>query len=117
VSATEELVERESSGSGVETEIIAVGIRRADYATLLYPQKSALTSPKSCGRSVGLVRSRTQATEFVLLSPNCALHILKLFDLTSTSNSNVFRVIQTRPMLCVMIQALMNPDFQILNIC
>jgi hypothetical protein len=31
-----------------------------------YPQKSALTSPTNDGRSVGIVRSRTQATEFVL---------------------------------------------------
>jgi hypothetical protein len=35
----------------------------------LYPQKLALTSPRSGGRSVGIVRSRTQATEcFVLLN-------------------------------------------------
>jgi hypothetical protein len=33
----------------------------------LYPQKSPLTSPTSGGRSVGIVRSRTQATEFVCL--------------------------------------------------
>jgi hypothetical protein len=32
--------------------------------TPLYPQKLALTSPTSGGRSVGIVRSRTQATEF-----------------------------------------------------
>jgi hypothetical protein len=32
--------------------------------TLLYPQKLALTSPTTGGRSVGTVRSRTQATEF-----------------------------------------------------
>jgi hypothetical protein len=31
----------------------------------LYPQKLALTSPTSGGRSVGIVRSRTQATEFI----------------------------------------------------
>jgi hypothetical protein len=31
----------------------------------LHPQKLALTSPTSGGRSVGLVRSRTQATEFL----------------------------------------------------
>jgi hypothetical protein len=39
------------------------------YALLvaLYPQKLALTSPTSGGRSVGIVRSRTKATEFVLL--------------------------------------------------
>jgi hypothetical protein len=30
----------------------------------LYPQKLALTSPTSGGRSVGTVRSRTQAMEF-----------------------------------------------------
>jgi hypothetical protein len=40
-------------------------IRRADYATPLYPQKLALNSPTSGGRSVGVVRSRTKATEYV----------------------------------------------------
>jgi hypothetical protein len=30
----------------------------------LYPQKLALTSPTSDGRLIGIVRSRTQATEF-----------------------------------------------------
>jgi hypothetical protein len=33
----------------------------------LYPQKLALTSPTSGGRSVDIVRSRTQATEFNLV--------------------------------------------------
>jgi hypothetical protein len=33
----------------------------------LYPQKFALTSPTSGVRSVGIVRSRTQATEFVFV--------------------------------------------------
>jgi hypothetical protein len=42
-------------------------IRRADYATPLFPQKLALTSLTSGGRSVGIVRSRIQATEFILL--------------------------------------------------
>jgi hypothetical protein len=32
--------------------------------TPLYPQKLALTSPTGGGRSVGIVRSRTQAMEF-----------------------------------------------------
>jgi hypothetical protein len=32
----------------------------------LYPQKLALTSPTSGGRSVGIVRLRTKATEFSL---------------------------------------------------
>jgi hypothetical protein len=32
------------------------------------PQRLALTSPTSCGRSVGIVRLRTTATEFSLYS-------------------------------------------------
>jgi len=45
-----------------------VGNRCADHVTPLYPQKLALTSPTGDGRSVGIVRSRTKATEFSLLS-------------------------------------------------
>jgi hypothetical protein len=36
----------------------------------LYPQKLPLTSPTSGGRSVGIVRLRTKATEFVILGQN-----------------------------------------------
>jgi hypothetical protein len=56
-----------SSDSGLETEIMAVGILRADHATPLYPQKLALTSPINGGRSVRIARSRTKATELLLL--------------------------------------------------
>jgi hypothetical protein len=45
-----------------KTEITAVG----DYATPVYPQQLELASPTSGGRPVDIVRSRTQATEFVL---------------------------------------------------
>ena len=41
-----------------------MGIRCADHVTPLYPQKLALTSPTGGGRSDGIVRSRTKATEF-----------------------------------------------------
>ena len=41
-----------------------MGIRCADHVTPLYPQKLTLTSPNAGGRSVGIVRSRTKATEF-----------------------------------------------------
>jgi len=41
-----------------------VGTRCANHVTPLYPQKLALTSPTGGGRSVGMVRSRTKATEF-----------------------------------------------------
>jgi hypothetical protein len=40
--------------------LTAVGIRCADHATL-YQQKLALTSPTSGGRSVGIVRLRTES--------------------------------------------------------
>ena len=41
-----------------------MGNRYADHMTPLYPQKLALTSPTGGGCSVGIVRSRTKATEF-----------------------------------------------------
>jgi len=44
-----------------------VGTRCADHVTPLYPQKLALISPTGGGRSVGIVRVRTKATEFSCL--------------------------------------------------
>ena len=44
---------------------MAVGIRCAVHVTPLYPQKLALTSPTGGGRSVGIVRLRIKATEFI----------------------------------------------------
>ena len=41
-----------------------MGTRCADHVTTLYSQKLALTLPTGGGRSVGIVRSRTKATEF-----------------------------------------------------
>jgi hypothetical protein len=67
VSTTEELLERKSSDS--DKEIREYG-RRDPLCwprNTLYPQKLALTLPTSDYRSVGTVRSRTQATEFVCL--------------------------------------------------
>jgi hypothetical protein len=64
---TEELLERKSSGSCLE--IREYGRRDPSRRSRgkLYPQKLALTSPTSGGHSVGIVRSRTQATEFSLV--------------------------------------------------
>jgi hypothetical protein len=73
VSTIEELLGRQSSGSGLE--IREYGCRdpsRWPRGTL-YPQKLALDSPTSCGHSVGTVRSRTQATEFSLRKENVSL--------------------------------------------
>ena len=50
---------------GLENKrLTAVGTRCADHVTPLYPQKLALTLPTGGGRSVGIVRVRTKATEF-----------------------------------------------------
>ena len=43
----------------------------------IYPQKLALTSPTGGGRSVGIVRSRTKATEFSFIYRNsCVTDIM-----------------------------------------
>jgi hypothetical protein len=64
VSTTEELFERKSSGSGLE--IREYGRRDSSRWSCgtLYPQKLAITLPINGGRSVSIVRSRTQTMEF-----------------------------------------------------
>jgi hypothetical protein len=66
VSTTEELLGRNSSGSGLESREYG----RRDSSRLprgtLYPQKLTLASLTSGGPSVGIVRSRTRASEFFL---------------------------------------------------
>jgi hypothetical protein len=56
----EELLEWKSSGSGQENRINDRGIRCADHVTPSIRKKLARTSPKSGGRSVGIVRFRTK---------------------------------------------------------
>jgi hypothetical protein len=68
VSTVGKLHGRKRSGSGLENrEYCRRDPSRWPRGTL-YPQKLALTSPTSSGRSVGIVRSRTQATEFSFFS-------------------------------------------------
>jgi hypothetical protein len=56
----------------------------------LYPQKLALTSSTSGSRSVGIVRSRTQATEFVLfLSTQSSGSKSKVRNKTSESDNKL----------------------------
>jgi hypothetical protein len=65
MSIIEELLERKSSGSAVEIrEYSGRDPSRWPRGTL-YLQNIGSNSPTSGGRSVGIVRSRTQATEFV----------------------------------------------------
>jgi hypothetical protein len=53
--------------SGLKNREYGRAIRRTDHATPSIPKRLAVTSPTSGGRSVGIVRSRTKATELLLL--------------------------------------------------
>jgi hypothetical protein len=65
VSTIQELLGRRSSGSGLEIREYSHRDPSRSSRGTLYSQTLALTSPASGDRSVGIVRSRTQATEFV----------------------------------------------------
>jgi hypothetical protein len=69
VSTIEELLVRKLSGSGLESREYGHTDPFRWPRSTLYPQKLALTSPTSGGRSVGTVRSRIQTTEFSLIGP------------------------------------------------
>jgi hypothetical protein len=64
VSTIEELPERKSSGFSLEIREYGRKDPSRWSRDTLYPQKLAPTSPTSGGRSVGIVRSWTEATEF-----------------------------------------------------
>jgi hypothetical protein len=91
VNTTEELLERTSSGSGLEDREYGCRDPSCWSRGTLYPQELALTSPTSGGRSVCIVRSRTQATEVSLVLPimvwiiNCT--VLSLWPTKSESVS------------------------------
>jgi hypothetical protein len=66
VSTTEELLDRKVAAPVYKTENTAVGIRHANHVAPSIRKKLAITSLTSGGRSVGVVRSRTQTMEFVV---------------------------------------------------
>jgi hypothetical protein len=77
VSTTEELLDRKVAAPVYKIENTAVGIRHADHVAPSIRKKLAVTSPTSGGRSVGIVRSRTQTMEFSFY----ACHVLLVFYL------------------------------------
>jgi hypothetical protein len=70
VTTIEELLERKSSGSGLENRHYGRKDSSRFPRGTLYPQNLALTSPTNGGRSVGMVRSRTKAIEFDFIKTN-----------------------------------------------
>jgi hypothetical protein len=74
VSTIEILLERNSSGSGLENREYGRGDSLCWPRDTLYPQKLSLTSPISGCRSVGIVLSRTKATEF-FFSCHCCIQV------------------------------------------
>jgi len=81
---------KKSSGSRSRKQrLTALGTRCADHVTPLYPQKLALTSPTGGGCSVGIVRSRTKATEFFFYSWNETLHVSDSFSIHHQESSTV----------------------------
>jgi hypothetical protein len=68
MTTSEELLERKSSGSGLELREYGRMDPSRCPRDILYPQKLALTSPASGGRSVGIVIWQTQVTEFSYLN-------------------------------------------------
>jgi hypothetical protein len=66
LSTNEELLERKSSGFSLENRDYGRRDQSRWPRGTLDPQNLALTSPTIGGRSVSIVRSRTQATEYFL---------------------------------------------------
>ena len=95
------LNEKSSGSRSRKQRLTAVGTCCADHVTPLYPQKLVLTSPTGGGRSVGIVRVRTKATEFFfywsrdaptgLTFNNCTLcpHCIYVFCIYLRTNSDL----------------------------
>jgi hypothetical protein len=67
VSTTQELLDRKVAAPVYKTENTAVGIHHADHVAPSIRKNLVITSPTSGGRSVGIVRSRSQTMEFSLV--------------------------------------------------
>ena len=87
-----------------------MGNRYADHVTPLYPQKLALTSPTGGGRSVGIVRSRTEATEFIVASS--WLPVLFASAMPGQTNN---KVMQLSHYVCLVMYRTFDVDAQIVT--
>jgi hypothetical protein len=103
VSTTDELLDRKVAAPVYKTENTAVGIRHANHVTPSIRKNLAISSPTSGGRSVRIVRSRTQATGFCLVNNNNnnnnntysiteVLGISRIVRLPIIADSIIFRV-------------------------
>jgi hypothetical protein len=75
VSTIEEILERKSSGFGLESREYGREDPSRFPRGTLYPKTLALTSRTKGGCSVGIVRSRTQTTEFSIFLVGCRLYV------------------------------------------
>jgi hypothetical protein len=89
VSTIKELLARNSSGSGLENREHGLGNPSRWPRDILYPQKLALTSSTSGGRSVGIVRLRTNAAEVFFLCGIILIYKGRNFVLCSPKRRNV----------------------------
>jgi hypothetical protein len=75
VITTEELFDRKVAAPVYKTENTVVGIHHADHVAPSIRKMLAITSPTSGGRSVGIVRLRTQTMEFSFLVFICQVAV------------------------------------------
>jgi hypothetical protein len=92
VSTIEELLWRNSSGSGLENRDDGRGAPLRWPRDTLYPQKLALISPTSGGRSVDIVRLRTKATEEAVMCISDVGVILMTFFVIQANSGIVQRL-------------------------
>jgi hypothetical protein len=116
VNTTEELIKRKSRGTGLENRKYGrMDPSRWPRGTP-YPQKLALNSTKSDGRPFGIVRSRTQNTEFVLFCSVCLKTMIILECLLSFMTHIQVRQVQSwKPVLVS--KRLVSSTRKILDLC
>jgi hypothetical protein len=95
VTTTVELLGRKSSGFSLEIREYGRRDQSRWSRGTLYTQKLALTSPTNGCRSVGIVRPRTQASEFSLVEYNLRYHA-QWGRSTNTARGNLRVHLQSR---------------------